>query len=47
MWVNESVNQSVVEMKAGGSGLLPAPSMLLVFVAFALAAINSRNSKFD
>ena len=47
MWVNESVNKSVVEMKAGGSGLLPAPSMLLVFVAFALAAINGRNSRFE
>ena len=47
MWVNESVNQSVVEMKAGGSCLLPAPSMLLVFVAFALAAINSQNRKFE
>ena len=47
MWVNESVNQSVVEMRTGGSGLLPAPSMLLVFVAFALAAINSRNRKFE
>ena len=44
---SESVNESVVEMKAGGSGLLPAPSMLLVFVAFALAAINSRNRKFE
>jgi hypothetical protein len=47
MWVNESVNESVVEMKADGSGLLPAPSILLVFVAFALAAINSRNRKFE
>jgi len=47
MWVNESVNQSVVEMKVGGSDLLPAPSMMLVFVAFALAVINGRNSKFE
>jgi len=47
MWVNESVNQSVVEMKVGGSDLLPAPSMMLVFVAFALALINGRNSKFE
>ena len=46
MWVYEVVNESVVEVKTGGSGLLPAPSMLLVFVAFALAAINSRNRKF-
>ena len=46
MWVNESVDESVIRNKGGGSGLLPAPSMLLVFVAFALAAINSRNRKF-
>ena len=44
---SEAVNESVVEMRTGGSGLLPAPSMLLVFVAFALAAINSRNRKFE
>ena len=47
MWVFDIVNESVVEMKVGGSGLLPAPSMLLVFVAFALAAINGRNSRFE
>ncbi len=47
MWVNESVNKSVVEMKVGGSDLLPAPSLMLVFVAFALAVINGRNSKFE
>ena len=46
-WVGELVNESVVEMKTGGSGLLPAPSMLLVFIAFALAAINGRNSRFE
>ena len=44
---SEAVNESVVEKKAGDSGQLPAPSMLLVFVAFALAAINSRNRKFE
>ena len=47
MFVQDLVNESVVQKKAGGSGLLPAPSMLLVFVAFALAAINSRNRKFE
>ena len=48
MWVYEMVNESVVESKEGVlQGLLPAPSMLLVFVAFALAAINSRNRKFE
>ncbi len=46
-WVSENVNNSMVEKKAGGSGLLPAPSMILVFVAFALAAINGRNSRFE
>ena len=48
MWVGKAVNESVVESKDGVlQGLLPAPSMLLVFVAFALAAINSRNRKFE
>ena len=47
MWVNESIDKSVVQNKGVGSGLLPAPSMLLVFVAFALAAINGRNSRFE
>ncbi len=48
MWVYEMVNESVVESKEGVlQGLLPSPSMLLVFVAFALAAINSRNRKFE
>ena len=46
-WVSENVNNSVVGKKTGGSSLLPAPSMLLVFVAFALAAINGRNSRFE
>ena len=48
MWVFGIVNESVVESKEGVlQGLLPAPSMLLVFVAFTLAAINSRNRKFE
>ena len=47
MWVYEVVNESVVEVKDGDSGLLPAPSMLLVFVAFALAAVNRKNGKFE
>ena len=47
MWVFDIVNESVVGVKVGGSGLLPAPSMLLVFVAFALAAINGRNSRYE
>jgi len=48
MWVGEAVNESVVKSKDGVlQGLLPAPSMLLVFVAFALAAINRQNRKFE
>ena len=48
MWVFDFVNESVVKSKEGVlQGLLPAPSMLLVFVAFALAAINGRNSRFE
>ena len=45
MWVKESVNQSVVKMTIGGSGMLPAPSILLVFIAFTLAAINERKNE--
>ncbi|MFL2498671.1 MAG: M14 family metallopeptidase [Candidatus Thalassarchaeum sp.] len=48
MWVFDFVNESVVKSKEGVlQGLLPAPSILLVFVAFALAAINRRNSRFE
>lgn len=48
MWVGNPVNDSVVESNEGvEQGLLPAPSMLLVFVAFALAAINGRNSRIE
>ena len=48
LWVNESVNDSVVNLGGGDSGgLLPAPSLLLIIVSFALAAINTRNRKFE
>ena len=47
MWVGEAVNESAVELKAGESSMLPAPSMLLVFLAFALATINGRNGKSE
>ncbi|MEE2630105.1 MAG: M14 family metallopeptidase [Candidatus Thermoplasmatota archaeon] len=47
MWVNEVVNESVIENRAGSSGFLPAPSMLIVIVSFALAAINRRNDEFE
>jgi hypothetical protein len=45
MWVKESVNQSVVKMTRGNSGMLPTPSILLVFIAFTLAAINERKNE--
>ena len=48
LWVNEPVNSSVVSLGGGDSGgLLPAPSLLLIIASFALAAINSRNRKFE
>ena len=48
LWVNEPVNDSVVNLGGDGSGsLLPAPSLLLVIVSFALAAINTKNRKFE
>ena len=48
LWVNELVNDSVVNLGGDGSGgLLPAPSLLLVIVSFALAAINTKNRKFE
>ena len=48
LWVNEPVNDSVVNLGGDGSGgLLPAPSLLLVIVSFALAAINNKNRKFE
>jgi len=48
LWVNEPVNGSVVNSGVGDSGgLLPAPSLLLIIISFALAAINTRNRKFE
>ena len=47
MWVFEIVNESIVEVEAGNPGLLPAPSMILVLIAFALAAINERNIRYE
>ena len=43
MWTEELIGEGVTEVKTGSSGLLPGPTMVLVFVAFALAAINRRN----
>ena len=47
MWAIEEVNNSVVGKKSVESGLLPAPSLILVLVSFALAAINGRNSRIE
>ena len=47
MWTEELIGESVTEIKAGNSGILPGPTMVLVFVAFALAAINRRNDEKD
>ena len=47
MWVFEIVNESIVEVGADNPGLLPAHSMILVFIAFALATINERNSRYE
>ena len=47
MWTSELVNEHVTEVRVNDSGLLPAPTMLLVFIAFALATINVRNIKFE
>ena len=47
MWAIEEVNNSVVGKKSVESGLLPAPSLILVLVSFALAAINGRKSRFE
>ena len=47
MWTSELVNEHVAEVRVNDSGLLPAPTMLLVFIAFALATINVRNIKFE
>lgn len=46
MWTSELVNEGVEELNDGRSSLLPAPAMLLVFVAFALASINGRETGF-
>tara|TARA_Y100001970_G_scaffold147006_1_gene180505 strand:+ start:13852 stop:15252 length:1401 start_codon:yes stop_codon:yes gene_type:complete len=47
MWVIEEVNNSVVESKSIESGLLPAPSVMLILVTFALAAINRWNDEYE
>ena len=47
IWTSELVDEGVAEMKVDESGLLLAPSMLLVFIAFALASINGGNTRFE
>jgi len=48
LWVNEPVNDSLVKVGSDDPGwLVPAPSVLLVVISFALAAINGRNSRLE
>jgi hypothetical protein len=48
LWVNEPINNSMVKLQREDSGwLLPAPSILMVIISIALAAINIRNHKFE
>ena len=47
MWTSELVNEDFTVVRVDDSGLLPAPTMLLVFIAFALATINGRDTKFE
>ena len=48
LWVNEPINVSLVKVGSDGPGwLVPAPSVLLVVISFALAAINGRNRRLE
>lgn len=48
MWVNEVVNESVVDWSGKDSdGFLPTPSVFVLFIALALAAIGGRNSRLE
>ena len=47
MWTEESIDESVVVINVGSSSFLPAPSMLTLLLAFAVAAINQRSKSFD
>ncbi|MGB0627875.1 MAG: M14 family metallopeptidase [Candidatus Thalassarchaeaceae archaeon] len=48
MWVDEVVDEDVVDWSGKDSGgFLPTPSVLVLFTAFALAAIGGRNSRLE
>ena len=48
MWVDEVVDEDVVDWSGKESGgFLPTPSVLVLFTAFALAAIGGRNSRLE
>ena len=48
MWVNEAVSEEVVEwIEEDSTGFLPTPSVFVLFIAFAFAAIGERNSRFE
>jgi hypothetical protein len=48
MWVNEVVDEDVVDWTGKDSGgFLPTPSVFVLFIAFALAAIGGRNSRLE
>ena len=48
MWVNEVVDEDVVDWTGkDSSGFLPTPSVFVLFIAFALAAIGGRNSRLE
>lgn len=48
MWVDEVVDEDIVDWSGKDSGgFLPTPSVLVLFTAFALAAIGGRNSRLE
>ena len=48
MWVNEVVNESVVDWSGKNSGgFLPTQSVFVLFISFALATIGGRNSRLE
>ena len=48
MWVNEVVNESVVDWSGKNSGgFLSTPSVFVLFISFTLATIGGRNSRLE
>jgi hypothetical protein len=44
IWVEETIDNSVVNSKSGSTGFLPAPSILLGIIAIFAGAINQRKN---